>query len=229
MTETNGFCVVFDLGGVLVHVAHKWGDALDQAQVAPGRPEAVHDVLEAFDEFLTYQAGVTTDDSYLDALTRFLGIEDPGSAFRVHQSILTQPYAGTSQMVEELHTLGYRTGCLSNTNAPHWAALLDPERYPAIAALQTPAASHLMGLDKPDHRIYRAYEALIGAAPENIAFFDDNAANIAAARELGWKAFLKSPEAETPAAVWHALGGLGWPIHPASASTSIASSIPSGS
>lgn len=204
--------VVFDLGGVLVHVARNWGDALREAGLEFGRSHIADAELDAFTEFVAYQAGTWEHSGYLDALGRFLEIQDADEAFRVHQSILMHPFAGTEELVAQLHSLGYRTGCLSNTNAPHWDALLDPERYPAIAALQVPAASHLLGLDKPDPRIYRAYEELIGARPDQIAFFDDNAANVAAAQAVGWHAMVKSPDEETPRAVWAWLGQLGWTV-----------------
>lgn len=211
MADGGARWVVFDIGGVLAHVARDWGDALREAGETPGRPEAWTAHLEAFDEFLGYQAGRDDLDAYLDALTRFLGIDDRNRALRVHQSILMRPFDGTVRLVDDLHALGYRTGVLSNTNAPHWDVLLDPARYPAIAAVQAPHASHLLGLDKPDPAIYRAFEAAVGATPDQIAFFDDNARNIESALACGWHAVLKSPDEDTVAAVWAACAGRGWP------------------
>lgn len=50
------------------------------------------------------------------------------------------------------------------------------------------AASHLLGLAKPELEIYRTYEQLAGIPSERILFFDDTAENIEAARRAGWNA-----------------------------------------
>ena len=49
-------------------------------------------------------------------------------------------------------------------------------------------ASHLIGLRKPDDRIYAHVEQATGATPGRIVFFDDVEENVAAAARRGWRA-----------------------------------------
>ena len=103
-------------------------------------------------------------------------------------AIIQPEYPGILELVNALHAAGCATACLSNTCASHWAALVDPARYPAIARLGARHASHLFGLMKPDPHIYRRFEQAMGAQPAEILFFDDGPANVAAARQRGWRA-----------------------------------------
>jgi putative hydrolase of the HAD superfamily len=90
-----------------------------------------------------------------------------------------------TSVIDRIHHAGMRTACLSNTNAHHWEQLDTSE---AFRRIQVRHASHVMGLVKPDQRIYRAFEAATGVAPQEIVFFDDLAENISAARACGWNA-----------------------------------------
>ena len=50
--------------------------------------------------------------------------------------------------------------------------------------------SHEVGLAKPDPAIYELTAARLGVPPEEIAFLDDVAGNVEAARSCGWRAVL---------------------------------------
>jgi putative hydrolase of the HAD superfamily len=53
-----------------------------------------------------------------------------------------------------------------------------------------------LGLTKPDQRIFDHVAAALETPPRNIVFIDDNAANIAAARKLGFKTILHSEDVD---------------------------------
>ncbi len=76
---------------------------------------------------------------------------------------------------------------------------------PAFALLADTIVSGDEKLVKPDPAIYRVVLARTGLAPQDILFFDDSAANIAAAAALGFHVH----RFEDPAAVWPTLIGHG--------------------
>lgn len=201
--------VVFDLGGVMVRVARVWQEALDWAKVAGTRPESARLPLSSCPTFEPYQANRVSLEAYLDDLAAFLGLKDREQTLHVHQSILMEPYSGTVELVDDLHARGVRTGCLSNTNAPHWDVMGDPALYPAIAALQVPGLSHLFHADKPNEAIYRAYERLAGVEPHQVVFFDDHQPNVDAANRFGWNATRIDPLGDTAQQVRSVLARVG--------------------
>jgi glucose-1-phosphatase len=81
----------------------------------------------------------------------------------------------------------YRLACLSNSNAVHWERnALELELFtPFEAAL----SSHLLGCHKPDRAIYQRALAALGVDAGAVVFFDDVAANVDGAREVGITAF----------------------------------------
>lgn len=182
--------VLFDLGGVMVRVAYRWG------QTMPGLDPRFDQVsMGECAEFEAYQAGRLSLDDYLVALAAFLGLDSKENALIAHNGILNEPFAGTLDLVEELHAAGVPTGCLSNTNAPHWETMKHSGRYPAIAALQTPILSHEVQAEKPGPEIYRIAEEKTGKQGADIIFFDDLEKNVQAARDRGWQAFRIDPDA----------------------------------
>lgn len=186
MIDVRAVC--FDLGGVLVEIANTWEEAMQAAGLEcrlPGRTPLIEAPL-----FIEYQAGEVDEATYLRSLAAYLGLEDVGDALTAHDSILLREVAGVPDVVARLNEAGFVTGCLSNTNALHWAELNRPERFPGIAALGVRLASHEIGANKPDTAAFRAFEAAAGASGPEVAFYDDHPGNVEAARRLGWRAEL---------------------------------------
>jgi putative hydrolase of the HAD superfamily len=190
--------VVFDLGGVLVRICHTWQEVARTTGAVCALDPQGNTPLTAFPEFDLYQAGEVSLGVYLEALVRFTGCA-AGDALRMHNGILVEAYPGTEELVTELEAAGIGTGCLSNTNEPHWIDLAMNGRFPAIVRLERKMASHLVGMNKPDPAIFRLYADTHGVRPEEIAYFDDNGPNVAAAREVGFAAF-QVDSARDPAA-----------------------------
>lgn len=174
--------VCFDLGGVLVDVCHTWDEAMAHAGMSPG---ACHRTpLSRVEAFVQYQAGRLTDKEYLEKLSRSLGLTIEEAAL-AHAHILRDEVADVLAVVEEVHEAGWATGCLSNTNALHWEELLSG-RFPAIASLHWPMASHLVRSAKPEPEIYAEFESVTGAKGREITYFDDVQEYVEAARCRGW-------------------------------------------
>jgi putative hydrolase of the HAD superfamily len=201
--------VVFDLGGVMVRINRTWQDAARTAGVNIGLPPTPPVGLGDLTIFNHWQAARTGPQDYYDALAEALSISHD-EARRVHDCILMEPYPGTEALVHELHSLGFHTGCLSNTNAPHFDLMTSPAHYPNIAALQTKIASHEVGLDKPGEEIFRCFEQAADARPEDIVFFDDVPENAEAACRCGWQGFAIDPFGNTASQMRSHLVELGW-------------------
>jgi len=189
--------VCFDLGGVLVRICTSWPEAMVSAGVfgvLQGGPRLQD--CPAFDQ---YQAGEIGEETYLTRLSEHLGGIGELQAQAVHNGILRESYAGTLRLVMDLESAGVQTGCLSNTNSLHWQEMTETDRFPAIARLQTKAASHVERLSKPDPAFYRLFEARAGVRPEEVLNFDDVAEYVDSARSVGWNAVLVDPMGDTAA------------------------------
>lgn len=189
--------VVFDLGGVMVRIAKTWGEAAATAGY-PGMVNGHADFpLSGFTGFEPFQAGVHSEEEFLDDLRSWLGVPSSEVALAIHQGILIEPYPGTLELVQSLHHLGIGTGCLSNTNAPHWHRMSDHAQFPAIASLKVPGLSHEMRAEKPNPDIYHAFESISGVNGRDIVFFDDLMANVEGAKACGWRAHRIDPSGDT--------------------------------
>ena len=105
-------------------------------------------------------------------------------------------FVGIDALIERLAGARVDTACLSNTNGRHWSTLHRVPAYEAVRRLDHHFASHLIGIMKPDERIYRHVEDRTGCPACSILFFDDNEANIRAATERGWQTCMIDPEDE---------------------------------
>lgn len=198
--------VVFDIGGVMAEICHTWEDAARCADVSCSKLSgSTH--LSAFEGFDSYQAGVLALDEYLAKLSEYAGCA-AGDALRLHNGILVAEYPGILDLVEELQSVGLNTGCLSNTNAPHWD-LLNSDLYPAIESLTLKYTSHMAGVNKPSAKIFGLFSNAFDLLPGSIAFFDDAQPNVDAAQSCGWRACWIDSTKSTPDQLRAYLRGLG--------------------
>jgi len=189
--------IVFDLGGVVAEISHTWEDAATCAGVTCSNLRSHSTKLSSLEAFEEFQSGKITLNEYLANLAEFAGCT-PDNALRVHNGILVTEYPGVSELVGEIKSLGLATGCLSNTNEPHWEMLALSGQYPTIKSLDMKMASHLVGLSKPSPAIFELYCETFELDPETIAFFDDYAVNVEAAQSCGWNARQIDPSKDTP-------------------------------
>jgi len=178
------------------------------AGVLLSRPQSGKTPLTDLPEFDQYQAAEISEEEYLAAIAEWGGCS-PEDAIRIHNHILIEPYLDTEELVDELHAKGLATGCLSNTNGPHWTELTSPVRFPAISRLQGKMASHLVGMNKPDPEIFLLYAKTYGLQPDEIAYFEDNRANFESAANVGFHAKHIDPSQETVPQMRAFLEGLG--------------------
>jgi putative hydrolase of the HAD superfamily len=125
-------------------------------------------------------AGMTGTEGELDALAGKLVEEDLASWFHISESV--------TEWGRSLKASGLALGVLSNMPQDFLA------RYRADIALFNEADVAVFscecGLIKPDKPIYLELIRRLGCRSDEIAFFDDIAANVEGARAVGINAFL---------------------------------------
>lgn len=92
---------------------------------------------------------------------------------------------GTPALVETLAAKGVPQFAITNFGADTWA-MFRPA-FPVLDSMIDIVVSGIERLVKPDPAIFHLAAQRFGHAPERMLFIDDNAANIASARALGWQ------------------------------------------
>jgi putative hydrolase of the HAD superfamily len=177
----------FDLGNVLLYFDHEIG-CRQMAEVAGLTTQDVLRVLLEGGLLWRYEDGRLSREQFYNAFSRETGtsadierLENAASnIFRLNTSMLP--------VVTRLKDAGFRTGVLSNTCESHWQFILAHFKALFPGAFDVLALSFRLGAAKPDERIYLRAAELAGVAPRDIFYCDDIAANVAAARRVGFDA-----------------------------------------
>lgn len=188
--------VCFDLGGVVARISYHWAEMLQRNGFPV--PEHIlpdHD-LHYMPVFEAYQTGDVSTEQYFEVLADYLGRLSTSQAEQVHRNMLIEPFPGVLEIVQELNARGIKTGCLSNTNAPHWEELVNSERFPAIRSMQVQLASFEIDVSKPDPGAFREFEKAAGCIGSEILLFDDSLPNCEAAAWLGWQVLHIDPHGD---------------------------------
>jgi putative hydrolase of the HAD superfamily len=187
-SKTSVRLVCFDLGGVLVRIARGWDDACRRAGVALPHADAAiwarhHELM------LRYETGEIDEQGYLCQVPDVIGGDvNVDAIVRVFDAWLLGMYPGAAELIDELHTRGVATACLSNTNPRHWNTFGLLDEYRPLARLHHRLASHELRVMKPNEAAYRHAEQATGFWGEQILFLDDRPENVAAARAVNWNA-----------------------------------------
>ena len=185
--------IVFDFGKVLIDIEPRLSG------------EAFHE-LGARPSFTVGELGYQKHNAYQAIETGAISPAEFRQAFRQHlryaaldssidaawNALLLdlQPW-----LIGPLHRLGkdYHLHVLSNTNRIHIDEVkrrLGLRAYAEFTrCFQNVFYSFDLGLRKPDPSIYQSVDRLVGIKdPSRVFFLDDNAANVEAALQHGWKA-----------------------------------------
>jgi putative hydrolase of the HAD superfamily len=177
----------FDLGNVLLHFDHAVG-MRKLAKVTGKDPEFLFDLVMNSGLEDRYEMGLMTSREFADAINA--ACETNCSMVRILDAIsdMFSPNQPILSVLESLHDNGTRLGLLSNTCEAHWQWILR-QKYPMIADWFDPVVlSFEIHAMKPQPEVYRHATRVAGVSAEQIFFTDDRADNIAAARNVGWKA-----------------------------------------
>lgn len=211
--RTNSIKMVcFDVGGVLIKHRRTWEEGCAAAGL-PLRPEAMTPEAAAHRREMAaaYTCGKISDEQFNRDMSRLMGgVYSPEEIRKLHHFWLGPEYDGVAAVIHRLISVStIDTGILSNTNAAHWSRMnkingRTPE-FPTPAMLRHRHASHVMGMAKPDPRIFRDFERRTDYRGAEILYFDDLKENAEVARAQGWVVELVDHLGDTAAQVEAAL------------------------
>jgi putative hydrolase of the HAD superfamily len=178
--------VLFDIGNVLVKL--KYEDFLDRAASASrvGRqdlhaefsgPDRRHHALE--------RGELSLEDFHRGLVERFGLVWDlPEFSRQFNDFFLPNP--PMEALLDALKPQA-RLWALSNTNAGHLEHLRT--NFSVVKRLEGVLASHELRLRKPDPAIFAQSLEALDVPGSQVSFLDDSAANVAAAKAAGMRAF----------------------------------------
>lgn len=176
--------LLFDLGGVLVDIA-----PVDHMLASLGLP--LEDTLIArwtvMDFWVRFETAEIDASAFSEQFIAEFSLQlNPSALLSEFEAWNLGMLPGAAETLTELRQR-HRLAVLSNTNEVHWKRLSGEMAIPQL--VEVAFASHLIGLRKPDARVYHHVAAELGVQPADLVFFDDNAENIDAALSLGMQAW----------------------------------------
>lgn len=175
--------VVFDVGRVIVqwNLRYLFERLIDDPEelewfctnVVTEEWHFQHDAGRPLDEMVPERKAQFPDQAHLIEAYRHRFLETvPG------------PVPGTIELIEQLARRGHPLFAITNFGAEFWEQFRPTQ--PVLAHFRDIVVSGTEKLAKPDPAIFELAAERFGFAPEAMLFIDDNAANVAAASELGW-------------------------------------------
>ena len=173
--------LLFDLGGVLIENAgldelrRICPDSLDESEIRAR--------WLASPSVRAFELGHITPGDFASRFVAEWNLRLPAEAFIAEFEHWPRSlFPGAEDLLLRLRSR-QRVGCLSNSNALHWAS-----RQGLRLLFDHVFLSHELGLIKPDPGIFRCAIERLGVAPDRIAFFDDSLPNVEAAAAAGIQA-----------------------------------------
>lgn len=174
--------VVFDVGGVL----HEGNSAVSQDLMNELglKPAELKRIWAEIIPLLG--SGKITEEEFWKEVQVTHGIRPVSPTENLLGRAFTEsllPYPEVLGIVKQLGQNGIKTAVLSNTIEPHARALYDAGIYGDFTG--PVMLSHEIGLRKPSKQIFDYALNQLGEDPGDVMFIDDDAENVAAAREQG--------------------------------------------
>lgn len=208
--------VIFDWGGVIttpiVDTVMAWLDAdgIDRGSYTAAMRIWVRQAYgpdETESPIHALERGEITDAEFEEILADVLVSVDGGPV--PAPGLLTRMFARSTMQAEmldlirELRQSGLRTGLLSNS----WGARNGYPRDVLDELFDDAVISGLVGMRKPEERIFRLAADRLGLAPRDCVFVDDIEGNIVAAKALGFAVVHHTAPATTRAQLADLLAG----------------------
>jgi putative hydrolase of the HAD superfamily len=184
MANGSAFDVLlFDLGGVLIDFA----GFNELSHLLPGgvsRDEVrARWISSPFVQ--RFERAEITPQQFANGVVRELQLDlSPDEFINSFIDWARGPYAGARALLSRLQS-SHLLACLSNSNELHTPL----HRRSMEPLLDRYYFSDELGLVKPDREVFEYVIRDLGVPPRRIAFFDDTAVNVEAAREAGMIAF----------------------------------------
>ena len=176
--------VVFDVGRVL----YRWDLRILFEQLIDDEEQLEFLLSEVVTEQWHFQhdAGRPLGDMVPERQAQFPGYADALDAYRTRfNETIPGPVPGSLEIVRELHERDVPLYAITNFGAEFWDGFRPTA--PIFDLFREIVVSGKERIAKPDDRIFALAARRFGHDPDKMLFIDDNAANIAAARTLGWQ------------------------------------------
>lgn len=190
--------LLFDLGGVIMDIdRNRAVEAFSKLGMADAN--AFFDPYLQRGYFLRLEEGQISPEKFRADIRPLFSrpVSDEEIDRGLFQFLLGIPAERLTRLAE-LRRAGHKVYMLSNTNAIMWEGDILPE-FTKLGGTVSDyfdgvVTSFEAGCCKPDRRIYDLAEKRFGIVPAETTFFDDGAANVEAARALGFNAVLVDGE-----------------------------------
>lgn len=186
--------VVFDLGMVLSNPPQ----LLDVVGEALGaEPEALDAVY--WNDRAAYDSGTSAAEHWgaiAGALQLELTDEQLEGVARADALAWMELRPDARALLRDCQANGYRVAILTNSPRIMEQAIADAEWS---ADVDHVFVSAVLGVAKPDPRLYQHVTTVLGVEAHTIAFVDDKQDNVDGARNIGWEAHLWRDDADTRA------------------------------
>lgn len=199
--------IIFDLGGVLLNLdlqrsmesfgalgldAKSWFTNESRENSAGG---ALCEGIVASKITDLYQTGKITTEEFLSEVLKGCrkGTTTKEVAAAWNAMLLDIPMKKLD-VLKRLRRTGYKVYMLSNTNEEHWQ-YIEKNFFPESVTNYFDGVymSQVLGMAKPDKRVFEHVLKDIGAEAEDCLYVDDTASNCEAAASLGFHAFNVEP------------------------------------
>lgn len=186
--------VLFDAGGVLTRpVGGRWNPRFDFESIVVShhpevRPEVFPRAIAAGQRFLDADEATANRTAYHRTMLAVLGIAHPSEPLlRQLEAPAAGPvlelYPDVLPVLDRLRSAGIRMAVVSD----NWAGLESIFAELGIGDyFDGFAISEILGCRKPDPRMYAEGSRLVGFAPHDCLFVDDDPLLVAAAQRLGY-------------------------------------------
>lgn len=183
--------IVSDMGGVLVNI--EWAERIGGLFGRQVPIEELHHLWVNAHSTVDFESGRTDFDQFAAAFIQEFDLDvSPETVQHEFLEIVRGPNRNCNQVLSKLKQ-DYHLSLLSNTSSPHYNKLRD--RFDFFDYFDKLFLSYEVGVMKPDEAIYNHVLSVLDIPPEAMAFFDDGARNVEAARKLGVHAYqVNSPE-----------------------------------
>jgi putative hydrolase of the HAD superfamily len=179
--------IYLDLGNVVFFFDHDRSLA-QMAAVSGTDPASVHRAVMAEGLQAALERGeIGWPEFHAEFCRRTATRPDPAALARAASDMFRLNTA-MLPVIAGCRRAGVPLGLLSNTCDPHWPFLVAGGYAILPGGFRELVLSHEERAAKPDRIIYDVATARAGVPPERIFFCDDLAANVDAARAVGWDA-----------------------------------------
>jgi putative hydrolase of the HAD superfamily len=188
--------VLFDLGGVLIEL----GGVRSMGELA-----GIEDDDEVWRRWLTcewvraFERGDCSPEDFAAGVVADWALAiTPAEFLTGFTHWIRGPYPGAAELVAAVRSV-VPVGCLSNTNALHWAEHRHVVDF--VDDLDHRFLSFELGLLKPDRDLFDRIAELVPVPPDRVLFLDDNTMNVDGAIAAGFRAARTQGVAEARAAL----------------------------